>query len=308
MIKIAITVIAILISSIVNGQGCSDAGVCTSGNSGNMSSDSASIMEIKLGSTIGMGEQGVTIFQGYAGVSFQILKKLDIETKVPYQYANGNLGNNIGLGDITANAGLYIFNKDKNRLYFSAGVRIPSGTTNEGNDKYSTLPMPYQTGLGTTDILTGINYYYQSWKISAGFQYILNHNNENEFVRDIFSVETDASKYFTSRQLERGNDFLFRLDKYFKQGRWTLTPGVILIYRIEGDKVIASDNIRRKVEGSDGTTLNLTGAVNRSLSKDLTISFNFGFPLMVRDTRPDGLTRSLVTGVEISYFINKNSK
>lgn len=308
MRKTSLIIVIILYCANAYSQGCSDAGVCTSGKSGSLSNDSSSVLEIKLGTSLGMGEQDVTIFQGYAGVAFNLLGKVDLEAKLPYQYATGNLGSNSGVGDITTNIGIYIFKKVNHQLYFSSGIRIPSGSTNSGNDTYTSLPMPYQTGLGTTDLLTSVNYFYRTWKLSAGFQYVIDHHNKNEFNREDFSADSDAFAYFSSRSLERGNDILFRLDKYFKYRKWTLIPGAILIYRMEGDKVVTSDNVLRIADGSDGATLNLTGAVNRSLSKNVTLSFNFGFPLEVRDTRPDGLTRSLVTGLEISCFINKKSK
>jgi hypothetical protein len=58
------------------------------------------------------------------------------------------------------------------------------------------------------------------------------------------------------------------------------------------------DGAYQEIEGSDGLTLNATCHFLLSVGEKSKLSFNIGFPLIVREARPDGLTRSFVAGVE----------
>lgn len=83
-----------------------------------------------------------------------------MQLKVPYLSVSGNLGSTSGLGDPALTASYAFIKKDEERLDGLVGVKVPSGDANTRSAGLS-LPMPYQTSLGTTDLLLGITY---RWK------------------------------------------------------------------------------------------------------------------------------------------------
>jgi hypothetical protein len=55
------------------------------------------------------------------------------------------------------------------------------------------------------------------------------------------------------------------------------------------------------IPGSDGLTINGTVFVDIKLTTKSALHFNLGFPFLVRDTRPDGLTRGYVMAAEYAW-------
>ena len=53
-----------------------------------------------------------------------------------------------------------------------------------------------------------------------------------------------------------------------------------------------------EIEGSQGLTLNWNLYLDYELNNDQALQLNVGSPFIVRDTRPDGLTRSFVASLE----------
>jgi hypothetical protein len=87
-----------------------------------------------------------------------------------------------------------------------------------------------------------------------------------------------------------------------------LQPGLLAIYHLQNDSRLndaapmsdmGSDRIT--LTGSQGLTLNLTADLRYKLAEKWAIEATFGTPLITREVRPDGLTRSLVTGVGLRY-------
>ena len=58
---------------------------------------------------------------------------------------------------------------------------------------------------------------------------------------------------------------------------------------------------RRPIIGSEGLTLNLTADARYAFNDQWALEVAMGTPLIVRDVRPDGLTRSLVLNVGLRY-------
>jgi hypothetical protein len=56
-----------------------------------------------------------------------------------------------------------------------------------------------------------------------------------------------------------------------------------------------------EITGSDGLTLNVTGAGWYSFSNKFSIGLLAGAPVVVRDIRPDGLTRSFTISTEFIF-------
>lgn len=308
-------------------QGCSDAGVCTAGPIGQLQlwqDSTADVVDYrhyaKVQYSYAVGEQSVTVMQVQPELSIGLTDRLSAQVKVPYVWASGKLGDNSGLGDAVI-TGAYAFIKTPDRLLTGTlGLRLPTGTTNARSSQGPSnvivpqevrsyaLPMPYQTGLGTLDLLLAVQYRYKRWTGAVAYQHVLDHGNENQFSHATWYNDPAVLGYFESTMLQRGNDLVGRVQYAYGCGRLALQPGVLAIYRLQEDSRLdvttpLSEMARNRIviEGSEGLTFNVTADLRYKLAERWAVEAMFGMPLVVREVRPDGLTRSLVTGFGLRY-------
>ena len=286
-------------------QGCSDAGFCTMGNLQPQSdADTSYKHNAAVLFNYGIGEQKTIITQIIPEIEFSFLKNNSLQIKIPYVSASGYLGSNSGAGDLSITVSQTVKKTVNSKLSFSAGIKIPTGTTDE-DALNRPRPMPYQTGLGTTDIILGAGLKFRKWNFAFGFQGILSDQNKNGFLRSKWLDDADAQKYFESNQLRRGNDALLRIEKSFSLKKLTLSAGVLNIIHLNASSIVDSTGTRVDVNGSDGLTVNITGKAKYEISKRAEINFSFGFPTIVRDARPDGLTRKVVAAAAFNFKFGK---
>lgn len=309
-------------------QGCSDAGVCSAGPIGQLQlwqDSTADVVDYrhyaKLLYSYAIGEQGVTVVQVQPELSIGITDRLALQMKVPFISANGNLGDNSGIGDAIVSSS-YAFIKESDRMFTGMlGLRLPTGSTDAMANGiplgtavlyvFVPLPMPYQTGLGTTDLLLAAQYRFKRWTTAVAYQHVLNQANENTFSHEAWSGNTDARGYFESYRLERANDLVVRVQYAYGCGRLSLQPGVLGIYHVGTDSRIVRPQpsvwsndttpFRYNIARSEGLTLNLTADLRYKLSEQWAIEAMLGTPVVTREVRPDGLTRSLVSGFALRY-------
>lgn len=308
-IYLLVLICVVLISPILGAQGCSDAGVCTAGSLGPGAKRDTSKYRITLGYSFGIGEQAVGIQALMLQGDIQITKKTVLQMKVPFISAVGNLGANSGLGDIIASLSATV-QSNSWRVSPFAGMRIATGKANAAPNVLGSalpLPMPYQTSLGTNDILAGIGFSKQKWKIGLGYQHPLNANS-NGFDTAEWKMNADAKAYFSSRNLVRKPDLILRVEKLFRLSKWNVTPGLLGIYKVAEELrsvwvsgVSGFGLVDQKIAGSSGLTIN--GMLNASYSMNVKSSFavNVATPFVVRQNRPDGLTRAFVFGLSYSH-------
>ncbi|MBK6542982.1 MAG: hypothetical protein IPG10_17200 [Flavobacteriales bacterium] len=305
-------------------QGCSDAGVCTAGPIGQLAtkSDSTGAKEplhfARLQFSYAVGEQGIVIMQVVPEIGIGITDGFGLQLKVPYVSASGNLGDNSGIGDVIFTAS-YAFVKERDHnLTAIAGLRLPTGETSPqpleqtsfGPD-FKPLPMPYQPGLGTLDLLLGAQYRYKRWTTALAYQHVLDQGNENLFYHEAWDGDADALTYFESAYLERANDAVARVQYALPIGKFSIQPGLLAIYHLGLDSRLELDGtpdpwemepfVRRDVEGSDGLTLNLTAEARYDLSDSWSLEASFGSAVITREARPDGLTRAMVINLGVRF-------
>lgn len=289
-------------------QGCSDAGVCTAGPIGELqlAHDSAS-KELRhftrLTFSLAAGEQGTSVLQVVPEVSIGVTDRLSFQLKVPYMSVSGNLGSTSGLGDPVITGSYAFIKKGTQRLDGLLGLKVYSGDASTQAEGLP-LPMPYQTSLGTTDLLLGLNYKWKRISAAIAYQHVLSQGNKNGFLHSAWSTSADstaASGYFESYQLERANDAVVRVQYAFPIGKLSLQPGLLGILHLaedtRGTGGEASQHIT--IDKSAGLTLNLTVDARYKASDTWSIEAAFGSPLVVREVRPDGLTRSAVLNVGV---------
>jgi hypothetical protein len=94
---------------------------------------------------------------------------------------------------------------------------------------------------------------------------------------------------------------MFRLSYRFEAGKKIrIIPGVLPIYHLANDEFTDSDGQVKEIEGSQGLTLNGTLFLEYSINGTNRIELNYGMPFITRKSRPDGLTREYVLGLEYS--------
>lgn len=309
-----------LFAQAASAQGCSDAGVCTAGPMGQIhtSGDSTSTEPrhfARLTVSYAVGEQAVVITQVQPELSLGVTERLSLQVKMPSISVSGNLGDNSGLGDVILTSS-YAFVKEADRNFSGVlGIRLPTGSTDaewEGastQQQTRTLPMPYQLGLGTTDLLLGVQYRHKRWSGALAYQHVLVQDNQSTFLHRYWSGVPEALGYFESFALERANDAVARIQYAIPVKRLTLQPGLLVIYHLGKDSRLEYDDPTGNLEipdrvdiaGSEGLTLNLTADARYRLNDAWAIEASFGSPLVVREVRPDGLTRALVANVGLRF-------
>lgn len=301
-IRILLALLILLSSSgSVMAQGCSDAGFCTVGSLG-YQKDTIARNSLSLVLASGAGEQGVFVFTPAVQYDRRLNSTFTIQTKVTANYASGELGSVAGAGDLYLSAIVNPFRKDGFVPSFTAGLKFPladGGMRRNGRG----LPMPYQSSLGTTDLITGVTLSDGTWQFSLGWQQPLTSSNENVFSPEVWPGG-EASEYFPSYMLKRKADILLRGVYGGEISRKISgSAGVLGIYHIGTDEYREphSEMNYIRLKGSEGLTINVTGTFDWKISTSFTAGVTVGFPVVVRDVRPDGLTRSIVVAPEIRW-------
>jgi hypothetical protein len=302
-------------------QGCSDAGVCTAGPIGelHMEGDTTALADTKqhyarLGFSDAVGEQQTTILIAMAELGFGVTERLTVSLRLPYQWADGNLGRNSGVGDPVITTSYAFMRKEGRRLDGMVGVKLNSGNADDTWDGFSidqvprSLPMPYQTSLGTTDLLLGVNYRHDRWSGALALQLPVHQANENVFTHAAWGQDPAALGYFESAALERAADAVVRVQYRIPWRRFAVQPGLLAIQHLGTDTQLETAPTmdmmmpeRVGLLGSEGLTLNLTLDAGYRLNDRWTIELAYGSPLIVREERPDGLTRSMVLNTGLRY-------
>jgi hypothetical protein len=167
------------------------------------------------------------------------------------------------------------------------------------------LPMPYQTSLGTTDLLLGVNYRYKRWTGALAWQHVLVHENKNGYIHLNWLDNAVGRTYFESAGLERADDAVARLLYALPFGKLTIQPGMLAIMHLGEDTreqpVDFFTSERIAIEGSEGLTLNLTADLRYKLSRAWWLEASVGSPWWCVKCDPMGLTRALVANMGVRF-------
>lgn len=288
-------------------QGCSDAGFCTIGNLSQQTNANEYKNKISLQLPLGLGDEEVFVLAPAIQYDRTFNDRWSFQTKITASYANGNLGKVAGAGDLFL-SGTYIFSSQKKWKWSATfGGKLPLNQSNL-KEKGLSLPMQYQSSLGTVDLITGLAVLSNHWQFSAGWQQPLTGANGNNFLPVYWSSGNQGMKaaaYIPSNDFNRKADVLFRAlyKEEWNEKKISFNAGILAIYHLGKDTYI-DGNISSKtidIKGSEGLTLNASAAAWMKLNKKTTIGLTAAVPLIVRDLRPDGLTRNFVFSPEISW-------
>lgn len=293
-------------------QGCSDAGFCTMGA---MKPDQPFNKKtpIKLRSLEVSFYRGSTtlspvIYVATIDMSFSVIdNKTFVQLKLPYQAVSGNFGKTSGLSDISLCITRNLYSSEKFDIGLSVGGKIPTNDSNLKDDEFGlSLPMYYQTSLGTYDLIAGISLVNRKWLFATGIQHPFNANS-NEFKWGewipVYEGGPDyVLKYDPCYELKRGTDVMLRVERNFRYSRFNFSVGLLPIWRITKDEIYNSNlNERVKLDGTLGMALSGIVTAGYSFNVKSSVRLLIGKKFRQRDVNPDGLTRHMVSSVSYAY-------
>lgn len=279
------------------GQGCSDAGIC-SVNHHTKSDEEQFKNSVEVATFFGAGKSDVTYFSPYVSYSRKINKVIDVTAKITFSSAQGSFGTRAAFGDSYL-IGNYTFKKKNNFLWsILLGWKFPFTSSNL-KINYFSIPMDYQSSLGTFDLFLGTNLNYKNWDFNAVLQIPIFNNNKNSY----FDEFSNSNDFPTTNLFKRKSDALFRITYHVKPKtqKFVIKPSVLLIYHLGNDSYENVFGERMSISNSSGLTINGNLITIYNLNRVNRLELSVAKPFLVRDIRPDGLTRSYIAGLTYSY-------
>lgn len=293
------TFLCMLLANYTYSQGCSDAGFCTINSFKPNSIDSSKTLDnqINIGGFIGLANYDILVYGSYLEFKGQLNKHVGIDAKLTTLAQSGNEISVFGFSDIFINANYKLNQKTK----MSIGVKVP---LHKANMRYQNIPLPmdYQKSLGTFDLIVGIGYEIKKIQFVAAVQQPLS-QNKNQFFGSLYHIDSKLSTFQSTNKFQRSGDVLLRISYPLNiNSKLKLTPSILPIYHIKNDKYTNEFNTQLEIKGSKGLTLNGNIYLDYEINNYNALQFNFGMPFIVRDKRPDGLTRSAIASLEYRIF------
>ncbi|MBS1949935.1 MAG: hypothetical protein OJF59_002424 [Cytophagales bacterium] len=309
-----LVILFVFIHAWAVGQGCSDAGFCTMGA---MKPDQPfnKNTNVKLRSIEFSQYYGITHFNNHIWVStleanIGLGDKYIVQAKIPYLISSGHLGTYQSLSDISLSVTKNIVRTDELDINVTVGTKIPSNNGDQQQYQGRSLPMYYQTSLGTHDLILGASIITRKWLIAVGYQQALD-RNQNGFWWGEWRKEDPADtsyilRYAQSNNLQRGKDIMIRVERDFRFSRFNASIGLLPIYRINRDDIqvpsLINNSLTPKISsGSDGLALSGIYTLGYHFNVNSSIKLLVGNRFIQREKNPDGLSREFVTSLTYSY-------
>jgi hypothetical protein len=291
--RYVISISLIICTHVLKGQGCSDAGFCTLSGFKPHTDSAASNTSLKIGLNTGKADNAINVFGSYIELNRRVSKTVTFDVKLTTLSQSGNDVSTFGLSDLYLNANYML----GNQFSLTAGMKLPLTNGNKKQNDLA-LPMDYQSSLGTFDLILGAGYKFRKWQFIWAYQQPLT-QNKNTFLAEEYSSDSPLSTFQSTNQFERKGDMLIRISyPIHVTNRLKLTPGLLPIYHLGNDSFVNALGERQEIKGSDGLTLNGNLYLDAIISRSSVIQISAGIPFIVRETRPDGLTRSFVINLE----------
>ncbi len=293
MKKILYIFAIILLTQLTSAQGCSDAGICSIGHT-LQENEKTLKNKLEIAAIYGIGKEYVSYFSPYVSYARQINEKFSLSSRVTFSSATGNFGTRAALGDAYL-AGNYTFKEKNNKKWSTVvGFKFPLNSANLKINGYS-LPMDYQSSLGTFDLFLGGNLSYKKWDFNTAIQIPVINSNKNSY----FKEYSNTQEFPSNNLFERKSDALFRTTYTFfsTNKKFTFKPNALFIYHLGEDSFENIFGKRETIKNSDGLTINANLVGIYKLNEVSKLELSLASPLLVREIRPDGLTRGIVASL-----------
>lgn len=286
-----------LFTLTTNGQGCSDAGFCSLNSIKPSGDDSlpSKNNQVKIGAFYGIADNSISVWGNALEYTRQFSDKFEMDLKLTSLSQNGNGISTYGLSDVFL-TGNY---KPNDKLKFTIGAKFPFTNGNNKRNNVS-LPMDYQSSLGTVDFLVAFGFKLKKFQLALAVQQPIT-QNKNQFDVSDYPINSPIRQFQSTRNFIRSGDVFLRISRPIAfTSKMKFTPGLLPIYHLSNDSYTDSSGTKREIAGSAGLTLNGNISLDVELTTKSTLQFSAAAPFIVRDTRPDGLTRSLIGVIEYS--------
>jgi hypothetical protein len=282
-------------SPLVNGQGCSDAGFCSMSSFKPQEKQGPGYKDrLRVGFSVGKADHAISVSGQYLELNKKISNQFSVDTRITSLSQSGNSVSSFGLSDIYING-----NYKPGKIGFTLGAKIPLHPADRTKNNLP-LPMDYQSSLGTFDLLAGIGFTLKKVQINTALQQPLTQNS-NLFMAADYPNGSPFQTFQSTSRFKRKGDILLRISYPLNLGsKLVFTPGLLSIYHLGLDSYRDNQGIKKEIAGSDGLTLNSNLFFDYAINSRQGLQFSIGAPFQVRDTRPDGLTRKFVAGLEYS--------
>jgi hypothetical protein len=281
----------------ISAQGCSDAGICSI-NKGFTDEKQQFKNSLEYASIYSLGEADVQYLSHYISYTKRFNERFAFTSKVTLSTANGSFGTRTQFGDAFV-IGNYTFKEKKNKQWSTLlGLKFPFTASNLKINGYS-LPLDYQSSLGTIDAFVGTNLHYKQWDFNAAVQIPVVNLNKNSY----FAEYSGTTDFPSTNLFERKPDALLRATYLVTvpKSKFLFKPNVLFIYHLGEDSYENIFGQRESIKGSDGLTVNGNLLSTYRINQQNQIELSIASPFVVREVRPDGLTRSLVLGLQYQY-------
>jgi len=290
-------IVWLLLINFAYSQGCSDAGICTI-NKGFQQEETAFKNNLEVAAVYSLGEADLVYVSPYVSYTKRFNEQYLFTAKVTFSTAIGSFGTRSQFGDAFL-VGNYVF-KEKNNRQWSAllGFKFPFTASNLKINGYS-LPLDYQSSLGTIDVFVGTNYRYKKWNFNLALQLPVINLNKNSY----FSEYAGTDDFPSTNLFQRQPDALIRATYTIQtlNKRISFKPNLLFIYHLGEDSFENIFGQREHIKESDGLTINGNLLTSYKLTGQSQIELSLAAPFVVRTIRPDGLTRSFVAGLQYQY-------
>lgn len=297
MKKKVLIIVWLFLVDVGYSQGCSDAGIC-SVSKGFQQGEITFKNDLEISAIYSLGEADLVYVSPYVSYTKRFNERYSFTAKVTFSTATGSFGTRSQFGDAFL-VGNYVF-KEKNNRQWSAllGFKFPFTASNLKINGYS-LPLDYQSSLGTIDVFVGTNYRYKKWNFNLALQLPVINLNKNSY----FSEYAGTDDFPSTNLFQRQPDALIRATYTIQtvNKRISFKPNLLFIYHIGEDSFENIFGQREHIKESDGLTINGNLLTSYKLTAQSQIELSIATPFVVRTIRPDGLTRSFVAGLQYQY-------
>lgn len=283
----------------VNGQGCSDAGICTLNSlKPQTHTDQPQYnRHFKSGISTGKADHAILVIGSYIEYNQTFKENWTWGGKLTALAQSGNGFSTYGLSDLFMN----ITRKTNRSGNFTLGIKIPLMLADKKKDNLA-LPMDYQASLGTFDLIAGYSFAIKKVQYVIGYQQPLT-QNKNAFLPEFYPPASALQSFSSTNNYQRSPDLMLRISYPIQAGKkLKITPGVLPIYHLANDRYTDLSGLTKEITGSQGLTFNGTLFLDYPFDAHHTLQLNAGGPFKARQTRPDGLTRSYVITLEYGYL------
>ncbi len=270
-------------------------------------------VHFSVGHTFSMGEKDVKLNIPQLEVRLPMMETGYFDVRLPIVSASGSLGNKWGAGDLTV-AYTQVFKADPETwtLQATGGVMFGMTTANNIDGASRPLPMSYQSGTGSTDVMVGLN---ATWKeylsFAVGYQQPIIRYNENDYYRLSYVNDPiyNNSEYTIARKLYRNGDVMARIEGRFATNRFGFSAGPLALYHVRNDLYEDRMGLWNEIKGSQGFTLSGVGNIFLRFGRygSFKLDVTGSLPFIERDVRPDGLLRRYTIMPRMTFFFNQRT-